>query len=61
MQKLQGDPEVMVLDGENGGGHPRSLNLGPVLRTIGAEDADAVAECEGNVGLRVVLIGFGCY
>ena len=61
MQALQGDPEVMVLDSHNGGGHPRTLNLGPVLRCIKQEDADEAGDCEERVGERVVLLGFGCY
>lgn len=61
MQALQGDPEVMVLDGFNGGGHPRALNLGPTLRCITQENADESGDCEDRVGLRVVVIGFGSY
>lgn len=57
------DPKmpVMILDGFNGGGSPRDLNLGPTPRTISTEDADETADCEGQIGKEVVALGFGCY
>ena len=51
----------MVLDGFNGSGTPREINLGPVERTVTAEDAEASADCEGLEGQTVVVVGFGCY
>jgi hypothetical protein len=34
------DTELMVLDGFNGGGFQREVNLGPTSRTITEEDAE---------------------
>lgn len=53
--------EVMVLDGFNGGGVPRAINIGPSFHTITQEEADNTADCEDLAGQEVVLIGFGCY
>lgn len=55
------DAEVMILDGNNGGGHYRDINLGPKLCAIRAVDAEACADCEGRVGEPVVVLGYGCY
>lgn len=62
--KLQAhDPfqEVMVLDGPNGGGVPRDLNLGPVQRRLTAQDEENTADVEGRAGEVVVVLGCGCY
>lgn len=53
--------EVMILDGFNGGGEPREINLGPTTRTITKANADEGADCEGHVGEKVVVMGYGCY
>jgi hypothetical protein len=53
--------QVMILDGFNGGGAPRDLNLGPALQAISSEDADATADCEQRIGEKVVVLGYGCY
>lgn len=55
------DMEVMVLDSHNGGGTPRTVNLGPNERTLSAENAEDAADCEDRVGERVVVLGYGCY
>ncbi len=55
------DMEVMVLDGFNGGGHPRDINLGPVRQRISAADEKETADCEGRRGESVLVIGYGCY
>lgn len=55
------ETEVMILDGFNGGGEPREINLGPTLQTITEENADNGADCEGKVGKKVLVIGYGCY
>jgi hypothetical protein len=61
IQRIQGDPEVMVLDSFNGGGTPRTLNVGPQLRSITQTNADECGDCEDRVGERVTVIGFGSY
>ncbi len=53
--------QVMVLDGPNGGGVPRDMNIGPVRRTITIDDSAETADCEGIEGQTVVVVGFGCY
>lgn len=61
LSKLDGDQQVMVMDGFNGGGRPRELNFGPVERLVTEEHADDTADCEELVGQKVVVVGFGCY
>lgn len=65
LEKLQqetgGDLEVMILDGINGGGYPRTINSGPRLHQVTQEDADECADCEDLVGEPVIEMGYGCY
>lgn len=61
LQNFRQDTEVMILDGFNGGGDPREINLGPKLRTITEQDANCGADCEGKVGHNVVVMGYGFY
>ncbi len=53
--------EIMILDGFNGGGTPREINLGPSPHMITAKDADEAADCEMLVGELVYVLGFGSY
>lgn len=53
--------EVMILDGFNGGGEPREINLGPHPQVITKENANNGADCEGKVDKEVLVIGYGCY
>ena len=55
------DAEVMILVGFNGGGIPRTQNVGPTTREITAEHAKNAADCEDLVGQTVVVLGYGCY
>ncbi len=55
------DTEVMILDGFNGGGTLRTLNLGPTSKTITELESDDTADCEGRHGEVVVALGYGCY
>ena len=55
------DMDVMILDGSNGGGFPRTLNLGPIIHTINEGDEFVTDDNEGKVGTKVLLIGYGCY
>lgn len=52
---------IMALDGENGGGAPRSINFGPIKHTVNEDDARRTSDCEDRVGKTVVVFGFGCY
>lgn len=53
--------KVMILDGFNGGGYPREINLGPFERTIKKSDAKESGDCEDLVGETVLIMGYGCY
>lgn len=55
------DMPVMILDGFNGGGAPRTINLGPCVHHVREDDADAAADCDDLVGAAVVVLGYGCY
>ena len=55
------ETEVMILDGFNGGGEPREINIGPTDREITKRNAAEGADCENKVGNTVVILGYGCY
>lgn len=55
------ESEVMILDGFNGSGFPREINLGPTTRIITRSDEDNTADCDGVVGYEIVIMGYGCY
>lgn len=55
------DMLIMILDGFNGGGHPRDLNLGPTIQEIEQEDAEYTCDCENLIGNKVIVLGYGCY
>jgi hypothetical protein len=62
LERFPSDQPVMILDGHNGGGNPREINLGPVSRCIRERDTEETADCEDlNVGTFIVALGFGCY
>lgn len=56
--KFSPNKRVMILDGFNGGGEPRTINLGPTLETV--ED-NGDYDCEGLNGEKIVVMGYGCY
>lgn len=60
--------EVAILDGFNGGGQPRAINLGPV--DWNAEDLAEMAELGDKPdysdlsvkpGTPILVMGYGCY
>ena len=61
LRQLPPDASVMILDAENGGGHPRALNLGPKWGKVSGNDGANCADCEDLAGQQVVVLGFGCY
>lgn len=61
LQQFDPSMEVMVLDGFNGGGSPRTINLGPSLHAITEKYADMSGDCEGRVGEQIVRMGYGSY
>lgn len=52
--------QVMILDGYNGGGYPREINL-KSTHTISEQDAADTADCEDIVDTEVIVLGYGCY
>lgn len=62
LSKLPPNAHVMILDGFNGGGAPRTINLGPVAHSITEADMDRESDCEDiPQGEVVYVVGFGCY
>lgn len=68
LQQLDQDLEIGVLDGFNGGGIPRALNMGPYEFNPSDEDqtfdghgmAD-YSDLKTEEGQKIVYIGYGCY
>jgi hypothetical protein len=61
LSKMNPNAHAMILDGHNGGGVPREINLGPQNQKVKKADGDDAADCEGLVGKTVVVLGYGCY
>jgi len=61
LQKLNPEQRIMILDGFNGGGYPRMINLGPTKQKITKHDAEECADCEGRIGETVNVMGYGFY
>lgn len=61
LQEYEPDMEVMILDGFNGGGSPRTINFGPSLQGITEQDANLCGDCEGRTGETVIRMGYGPY
>lgn len=68
LSKYDPEMEVAILDGFNGGGDPRALNLGPVKWD--AEELAEMAELGDDPdysdlsvksGTPIVVMGYGCY
>jgi hypothetical protein len=54
------DMDVMILDGFNGGGTPRELNL-VTVKVITEDHAEVTADCEDRIDEQVLVLGFGNY
>lgn len=61
LQAHRPERQVMILDGSNGGGLPREISVGPVLRQITEADCEDNADLEAISAAEVVVIGYGCY
>lgn len=68
LKKYPSNTEIAILDGFNGGGEPRTINLGPVLwdeeRLNEMKDLDMFpdyADLNSKSGTPIVIIGYGCY
>ena len=53
--------ELMIIDGENGNGVPRTLNLGPVAHRVTRSEVSETSDCDNLAGKDVTVIGYGCY
>lgn len=68
LQRFNPSLEVAILDGFNGGGNPRAINLGPHIESdreaqeMGYDKTDRdyedLATFQGN---EIVILGYGCY
>ena len=62
LARFDDDTQIMILDGFNGGGDPRSINLSPIEHVITEREANNGNDCEEiGAGTRVAVIGYGCY
>jgi len=61
LKELDPQQEIMILDGFNGGGTPRTINIGPISHKIIAQEAEEAGDCEDLLGQTVYVIGYGCY
>ena len=68
LQKFDPTLEVAILDGFNGGGHPRTINLGPCidgdahsLDVVGHKSDLDYSDLETYQGNAIVVMGYGCY
>ena len=59
--KLKQDRKIMILDGHNAGGYPRTINFGPARYIIKKSDIEACGDCEERQGEHIYVIGYGCY
>ena len=50
------DMEVAILDGFNGGGDPRTINMGPTLRSEGDYE-----DIKSKPGTPILVMGYGSY
>ncbi len=53
--------EVAILDGFNGGGDPRSVNMGPAVRDVNKAHQSMNTEDIDTESGDIVVLGFGCY
>ena len=61
LSKFDQESEIMIMDGFNGGGCPREINLGPTYHKIGQKEEDECSDCEDIVDKVIVVMGYGCY
>lgn len=62
LRNYDASTEVMILDGPNGSGEPREINLlSDELHSITKRESRETADCEGKVGQKVILLGYGSY
>ena len=62
LNSIEGNPEITILDGFNGGGEPRTINFGPTLQSTTPSEFMKYdcADIETQTG-KIILMGYGCY
>jgi hypothetical protein len=65
LNKIEGNPEIAILDGFNGSGVPRTINFGPLLFSgipaFSGDDQADYADINSAPGTPIILMGYGCY
>lgn len=68
LQKFDQTLEVAILDGFNGGGEPRTINLGPHIESDAESQAMGYPKTDRDYsdlntyqGNAIVVMGYGCY
>ena len=68
LSKYDPEMEVAILDGFNGGGDPRALNMGPVdwdaevlAEMADLDDEPDYSDLSVKPGTPIVVMGYGCY
>ena len=63
LQKVDPDLEVAILDGFNGGGEPRTINLGPFVTNNNDREFAPYdfADLDSEEDADIVIMGYGCY
>jgi hypothetical protein len=68
LREFDPDMEVVILDGFNGGGQPRTINFGPaewdaeILEEMAGIDCELdYSDIDSQPGTSIVVMGYGCY
>lgn len=61
LSKYSDNTTVMILDGFNGGGQPRTINCSPCIVVVQDTDIKDNDDCEGLEGEKIVVMGYGSY
>lgn len=61
LQELDQELEVAILDGFNGGGQPRTINLVPHVYRNGRLYKLDYSDLESPPDSPIVVMGYGCY
>ena len=61
LNKFNNDDIIMILDGFNGQGNPRTINFGPIQDEIDPEYHNGADIDNMNVNDKFICMGYGCY
>jgi hypothetical protein len=61
LDTLPEDKEIMIMDGFDGGGTPREINLLKASLFIEEDWVDHCNDCDGLLNEDVAVMGYGCY